>query len=173
MTDKEEVLFEENQRNVLLVVAIGVIAIPFGLLAIVQIVSHKPVGNHPLPSLVLVSIALASIGGSILASFQKLTLRITDEAIKVSFGFLTSLKTIQVADIKSISISKYDSQKEFKGWGIRGNSKEDRYTVSGDMGLEITLASGKKILIGTQKTTELQSALQAHFQDKLTGADIK
>ncbi|MEO8884867.1 MAG: hypothetical protein ABI367_02320 [Mucilaginibacter sp.] len=163
-TTQGEILFEENQRNVLLVVAIGVIAIPFGLLAIVQIVSHKPVGNHPLPSVVLVSIALASIGGSILASFQKLRLRITTEAIDVSFGFLTSPKTIRLADIKSISIRKYDSMKEFKGWGVRFNDTTTCFTVSGEVGLEITLAN-EKILIGTQRENDLRLVLQGAVFD--------
>ena len=61
--------------------------------------------------------------------------------------------------------------KEFMGWGVKWNSTTDCFTMSGDVGLELTLSNNKKILIGTQKPAELQLVLETYFKDKLAIAD--
>lgn len=46
------------------------------------------------------------------------------------------------------------------GWGIRFRKNLTAYTVSGNKGVRITLSSGRKIILGSQKATEMESAIQ-------------
>jgi hypothetical protein len=141
-------------------------------MAAVQIGTHKPIGNHPLSNTALVIICVISIIVGVFLSTQKLKTTITIQEIKYSFGLFAGESIISINNIKSITIRKYDGLKEFLGWGVRSNSKEDCYTVSGNIGLEIILLnSSRKILIGTQRRADLQLILQTHFQDKLQQSD--
>ena len=163
----QKVLFEETQKNILLIIAPIFVAIFFGVMALVQIVSHKPIGNHPVSNTALVIIFIIGVIGAVVLSSQKLRVTITTEEIKYSFGIFAGEAIIPINNIKTITIRKYDGLKEFWGWGIRFNSKEDCYTVSGDTGMEITSLSGKKILIGTQRKNDLELVLRDTVFDKI------
>ncbi|AFD08253.1 hypothetical protein [Solitalea canadensis] len=80
------------------------------------------------------------------------------------FPFHLKFRTILWTAISSAYIRKYDPISEFGGWGIKGTwpFKNGRaYNVSGDEGLQLELTTGKKVLIGTNKTAELTEALNA------------
>lgn len=64
------------------------------------------------------------------------------------------------------NIRTYNALSEYGGWGIRYSfsKKGVAYTISGNTGLQLELRDGKKILIGTQKPTELVGILQNHLQ---------
>ena len=64
-------------------------------------------------------------------------------------------------------IRKYDALTEYGGWGIKGGKfwKKDKGTavnVSGDIGIQLELKSGKKLLIGTQLKNESEMVLQTY-----------
>ena len=97
---------------------------------------------------------------TIVLYFQYLKTSITNRVVYVSFGIFASQRVFPLADIKSISIRKYDGMNEFSGWGVKANPNEQSYTESGNEGIEIELkSSGKKILIGTQKPAEMQKVI--------------
>lgn len=80
------------------------------------------------------------------------------------FPFQLKFKTILWTEISSAYIRKYDPISEYGGWGVKGTwpFKNGRaYNVSGDEGLQLELISGKKVLIGTNKKTELTEALNS------------
>lgn len=167
-----KVLFEETQRNILSFVIPIPLTIAFGAMAAVQIISGKPIGNHPAPDFVLVTIFVLMAVFAFLMGKQKLKTQITEDDIKYSSGIFFSGETVtQFDNVKSLSIRRYKPMKEFMGWGVKWNSTTDCYTMSGDIGLELTLANNKKILIGTQKPKELQLVLETYFKDKLLLAD--
>ena len=56
--------------------------------------------------------------------------------------------------------------REFGGWGIRVSRNGRAYNASGNTGVQLVLADGSHILIGTQRAEELLAALRA------AGADI-
>ncbi|MES2389410.1 MAG: hypothetical protein V4543_15515, partial [Bacteroidota bacterium] len=58
-------------------------------------------------------------------------------------------------------IRTYSPMGEYGGWGIRyGINKGWLYNVSGNMGLQLELLDGKKVLIGTRKPDEIIAALR-------------
>ena len=123
-------------------------------------------GNHPAPDWLLLLFFVLTSAFSIVFYFQKLKTSITNRAVYVSFGIFASQKVFPLTDIKSIEIRKYDGMNEFSGWGVKSNSNEQSYTVSGNEGVEIELKNGgKKILIGTQKPLEMQKVIdQLYFK---------
>jgi len=62
-------------------------------------------------------------------------------------------------DIKSYFIRTYRPIIEYGGWGIKQGGEGMAYSVSGNQGLQLVLADGRKILIGTQKPEQLLNAL--------------
>ena len=46
-------------------------------------------------------------------------------------------------------------------WGIRGLGRNRAYNVSGDRGVELLLADGRKVLIGSLRPDELEQAIVA------------
>jgi hypothetical protein len=59
-------------------------------------------------------------------------------------------------------VRKYRPIAEYGGWGIRGGGKKygRAFNVSGNTGLQLYLANGKKLLIGTQMPEEAAKAME-------------
>jgi hypothetical protein len=127
----KSILFKESQKNILIIAIVPAVltSLLFGLMAIAQIVFHKPIGNHPAPSSMLVSICVLSIIGIIVFSKQKLEMKITQDEIQLSFGLFAAPKTIQIQDVKNARVREYDAISEFLGWGVKFNNKENDYPV--------------------------------------------
>lgn len=166
-----KVLFEETQRNVIMIIIPVMVSVIIGLIAIVQLSTGKPVGDHPMSDSGIVITFFITVLVGLLLGNQKLKTTITPDEITYSFGIFASRSVIKMDEVKAISIVKYDALTDFWGWGVRNNSTTDCYTVSGDTGLEIILSKGKKNLIGTQKPKELQLVLETYFKDKLDATD--
>jgi hypothetical protein len=63
-------------------------------------------------------------------------------------------------DIELAYVRRYSPIGEFGGWGIRYSLRGGRaYNISGDMGLQIVLKNGKKLLLGTRRPDEMSAAL--------------
>jgi hypothetical protein len=139
-------------------------ALLFGVMLFSQVILHKRIGNRNAPNWLLLLIFILTTSFAVAFNLQKLKTTITNRAIYISFGVLTSNRVILLTDIKSIAIRKYDGMKEFSGWGVKGNDQEQSYTVSGDEGIEIALKSGgKKILIGTQKADKMRAVIAKYL----------
>jgi len=59
-------------------------------------------------------------------------------------------------------VRKYSPIGEYGGWGYRVAGKRSgvAYNISGNMGIQIELKNGKKILLGTRKPEEAKEALR-------------
>ena len=166
-----KILFEETQRSILLLVPIP-IAVFFGAMAGIQVISGKPIGTKPAPDIAMVLIFLFMAALALFMGRQKLKTKITaDEITYSSEIFFSGQSVTRFSDVKSIAIRKYKPMKEFMGWGVKWSSDTDCFTMAGDIGLELTLINNKKILIGTQKRAELQLVLETYFKDKLAPTD--
>ncbi len=166
-----KVLFEETQRNVVMIIIPVMVSVITGLIAIVQLSTGKPVGNHPMSDNAMVIAFIITVLTGWLLSSPKLKTTITSDEIIYSFGIYASRSVIKMDEVIAVSIIKYDALTDFWGWGVRSNSTTDCYTSSGDTGLEIIFSKGKKKLIGTQKPKELQLVLETYFKDKLVLSD--
>ena len=65
--------------------------------------------------------------------------------------------------LKACRVRRYRALREHGGWGLRGSfdGRVQAYTTAGDQGLELELATGRKVLIGTRRPQELLAVLQA------------
>jgi hypothetical protein len=99
----------------------------------------------------------------------KLETEIRKEGIYFRFKpFQRKFKFYDWKDILKFYVRKYKPIKEYGGWGVRAGTKKygRAYNVSGNMGLQIELTNGKKILIGTVKATELERAITKIKKEK-------
>jgi hypothetical protein len=94
-------------------------------------------------------------------SFELKT-RIDEKGIHYRFiPFHLSIKFIAWDELNNAYVRKYDPISEFGGWGIKGRvlkrkSKGVAFNIKGNIGLQLELQNGKKILIGTQKEEEVK-----------------
>ncbi len=98
----------------------------------------------------------------------KLTTRIDEKGIYYQFfPFHFSLKLIPWRAIKLAYVRTYNPIAEYGGWGLKGgfpfNKKNGKaINISGNIGIQLELKNGKKLLIGTQKETEIKLVLQKY-----------
>jgi len=86
---------------------------------------------------------------------------ITEDGIYVKlFPLHLSYKYYSLDLIDKIYIRKYNPILEFGGWGIRGFRKNRALNISGNNGIQIIFKNKRKLLIGTNKTVELENALK-------------
>jgi hypothetical protein len=100
--------------------------------------------------------------------FFKLTTRIDEKGIHYQFfPFHFSLRRISWSEINSVNVRNYDPIGEYGGWCLKGGSlwnkaKGKAINISGDIGIQLTLKNGKKLLIGTQKESEVKRVLNTY-----------
>jgi hypothetical protein len=92
----------------------------------------------------------------------KLNTKINKQGIYFQlFPFQFKYNEISWNDVLTIEVRKYKPIREYGGWGYRFSFKNGKaYNISGNMGLQIVLKNGDKILIGTQKPDELMEFLK-------------
>ena len=62
-------------------------------------------------------------------------------------------------EIASAEARTYRPIREYGGWGIRWSTRGKAYNVHGDRGLQLVLADGRRVLIGSQRADELAAAI--------------
>ncbi len=101
--------------------------------------------------------------------FFKLYTRIDEKGIHYRFfPFHLKYKLILWKEISSCYIRKYDALTEYGGWGFKGGALWKKangkaINVSGDIGIQMELSNGKKLLIGTQKESEANQVIKTYF----------
>jgi hypothetical protein len=126
-----------------------------------QIVLGQPWGNNPAPDWMMVLLWLViGIGLPLFFLYLRLIVTVSDEAIDIRFRPLTR-RTIPMADVTHVEARTYAALREYGGWGIRGWGGKRAYNVSGDRGVELTLADGRKVMIGCQRADDLAQAIAA------------
>lgn len=124
---------------------------------------HSPEPEKEVDGYVLILTSLIPLALIVLLFSLRLVTRIREEGIYVRFKpFQWKEKLIPKEDIKSFEVRKYNALLEYGGWGYRtGLRKYGRaYNVAGNMGLQLYLSNGRKLLIGTQKPKEIQKAME-------------
>jgi hypothetical protein len=113
----------------------------------------------------IISLIVISIG---IIFIFKLTTRIDENGIYYQFfPFHWSLKKINWISINKVYIRTYNPIRDYGGWGLKGGShwsksKGKAINVSGNIGIQLELKDGKKILIGTQKENEVKQVLETY-----------
>ena len=106
----------------------------------------------------------------ILFLFLKLKTRIDEMGIHYQFfPFHLSFKTIPWAQISKCYVRKYNALGEYGGWGLKYNFFKKRaksFTTKGNIGLQLELKNGTKLLIGSQLKDSLQKTIKT-YESKL------
>ena len=163
-------VFKEEQRftQTWFILLMGVsLVVP--LMLIINEYAKEKSGFTTSGFLVSISVLLFSI---VPIFFFKLITRIDEKGIHYQFfPFHFKLKTIVWQEITSAKVRTYDPIGEYGGWGLKGGSlwnksKGKAINVSGDIGIQLELKNGKKLLIGTQKKREAKNVLETYVNKK-------
>ncbi len=159
---------EQNFRRVwwVMLLMLGMAAMMWwGLIE--QIVLGQPWGNNPGPDwMVWLSWLLFGVGMPIFFLWIKLDVSVTTNHIQIRYKPFAN-RSIAYTDIDRIQARTYSPIKEYAGWGVKGwSSKKIAYNVSGNQGVEIFLADGRTIMIGSQKPQKLAAAIEAQLQNQ-------
>jgi hypothetical protein len=127
-----------------------------------QVIAGRAFGDNPAPDWAVVVIWLfIGIGLPLLFGAVVLVLDVTSNEIVVRFPPFRR-RTISITDIVHVEARKYDAVKEYGGWGVKGWSRNKvAYNVSGDRGVELALADGRRVMLGSQRADELAAAIEA------------
>lgn len=157
-----KILFKEEQRFTqwwlwLLLIGIGVIPL-FGIYN--QLILGEDFGDNPMSDMGLVLFSIFIYLMILLFLSIKLKTVISTNEIYFRFNpFLT--KKVKRDEISSLQIVNYGF---VGGWGIRHSSKFGSvYNIGGNKGLAVKLKSGKKFLIGTQNSIELEAVIKEFY----------
>ena len=162
---KEEQRFTQQWLVILLIISTIVPII---------LVTNKFIKNNMDLGKYVMSLSIVLLASGLIFIF-KLKTRIDKTGIHYQFFPLHfKMKTILWQDIKYAETRTYDAILEYGGWGIKGgyfwNKKKGiAYNVKGDIGIQLTLKTGKKILIGTQKRTGANSIIAKYLEQKTNG----
>lgn len=135
----------------------------FGYGMIKQLILGQPWGNRPLPDSALAIIGplwiLFGIGLAFLFYSAKLITEVRKDRLYIRF-FPFTHHEIAFEDIRHCEVQTYSPIREFGGWGIRYGRRAKAYNVSGNRGVQLELADGKRFLIGSGRPEELARAIE-------------
>ncbi|PYQ45814.1 MAG: hypothetical protein DMF77_03100 [Acidobacteria bacterium] len=146
------VLFEERQRFVNRILGFVLL----GLLLLVTLFVWQDFRSH-LPADRQLMMFLPAV---LVAVLLFLELHVTVQHAGVRIRMLPfANRTIAPAQIARWEARTYRPIREYGGWGVRFGPRGRAYNVSGNRGVEITLANGKRVLIGSQRSDDLAAAI--------------
>jgi len=141
----------------------------FGIGLYQQLSLGKSWGDEPLSDdgLILTTflVNLVLIGILFLMLKVKMILEIREsELIYRYLPFIFREKKISREEIERFEVRQYRAIQEYGGWGFRQRrrfrNKGLAYNVRGNVGLQLYLKNGKKILFGTQRKEAMNTAMQ-------------
>lgn len=171
-----KILFKEEQQfrewwQIVLRLAATVPAMIMCIYALYQQnVVGVQVGDSPAPNVVMI-LALIGLGIGLWVSFSiKLEVWIDSDGIHYRlFPLIYKNKLISKGEIQRFEIRKYSAIFDYGGRGIRngfGRKWGKAYSIGGNMGLQIYLTNGKKILFGTQRSQAIKYAMDEMMKSK-------
>ena len=131
-----------------------------------QIIIGDPVGERPISDtgMILLFLGVVTFMGAIigLIYFSRLYTHINDKGVYYMFKpFHRKMHLIPWEEISRHEVIKYRPIMDYGGWGIRYGRKGKAYNIQGNLGLYLTLKSGKTLLIGTQQPESLRSFMRS------------
>jgi hypothetical protein len=140
----------------------------FGYGMIEQLVFGRPWGNKPMSDFALAVIGplmiLSGFGLFWLFRAMRLITEVRSDGVYIHFVPLLR-DTILFSNIADCEARTYRPIREYGGWGVRFGWKRKAYNVSGNRGVQLTLKSGKRLLIGSQRSEELAQAIRKGVAD--------
>jgi hypothetical protein len=161
-------LFQEiqyfHQRWRLMLLACLVAVFLYG--SYLQLVEGRPWGLRPVPNalLVLMTLGIAALLYWLLK--MHLVTEVRDGEVFVHFRLLWKPRRFPFSAILSAEAVTYRPIEQFGGRGIRRGRHGWAYTVSGNRGVQLTLAGGEQFLIGSQRPEQLAAAIHRRLRNE-------
>lgn len=141
--------------------------IPLGWACYQQLVLDNPWGQQAPSDFTMLYITMAmiivTVGINIMVFSSKLETKISAEGVHYRYPpFVRNWKTVPYTDLDSYEIRTYSAWKEYggRGYRLRTLNRHGRaFTMRGNLGLQLIFKSGKKLLLGTQRSEEMKVAL--------------
>ena len=89
----------------------------------------------------------------------KLVTEVRGDGLFIWFVWLWPKRTIPWDQIRSVETRTYRPIRDFGGWGVRWDARGIVYHARGNRGARLVLASGERVLIGSQRADELARAI--------------
>ena len=104
------------------------------------------------------------MGVANLTLFYKMALvvEVREDGLHYSF-FPFIRRTIAFENIAHCEARSYNPLKEYGGWGVRYGRSGKAYNVSGQRGVQLELATGERLLLGSQRPEELAAAIRVRM----------
>lgn len=155
--------FTERQRFTQSWLWLLVCIVPAILLVIVLAGSDEV--QKELTTDVVVIVGVSGILPLILFLAMRLDTRIDNDGVRYRFiPFHLKERFIPWREIENAFVRSYRPIAEYGGWGIKGGfGNGTAYNVKGNVGLQLQLKSGKKILLGTQKGERITALLENFY----------
>ncbi len=174
-----KILFSEEQRLsdspkkwifvVMYVLVIGILG--YGMVE--QLLLGKPWGNYAMSnSRLMFTFSLVVLVMSAIVFLQtqiRLVVFIDKEGIHYRFPiFIRKERLIKKEQIVSYDVRKYRPLSEYGGWVYRTRTymgKGITYNIMGHIGLQLYLADGTKLLIGTQRPEAMKRVMKKLMEE--------
>ena len=159
-------LYHEVQkfRQPIVWLAVAVVTLLMWWGFVQQIVFGAPFGDNPMPDVLLIVFWLTvGIGFPLFFYRGGLVTNVRQDGLSVRFGPFGGTH-IAFDEIATAEVREYKPLREYGGWGIRyGFGQGWAYNASGNKGIQLTLRSGKRVLIGSQRPHELMAILETRL----------
>ena len=130
-----------------------------------QLVLGEPFGDKPMPDAGLLIVAiftvLLMVGITLLFYKMKLVVEIRSDGVYFRYPpMINAFRRIGNDEIQRFEVREYKPIREFGGWGIKtGTSNYGKaYNTKGNIGLQLYLKDGTKVLFGTQRRAAIHAA---------------
>ena len=169
MTGKNNTTFHEEQRfrQRWVWIIILILSLIFWYVAVKQLLFNTTVGNNPASNtIILIFWLLFGILFPIFFYKLKLTTEVRKNGLYIRFfPFHLSFKGIPLEKLKRHAVRTYSPITEYGGWGIKWGSGGKAYNVSGNRGVQLEFTDGKRLLIGSQKPEQFDSAIAQYLKN--------
>ena len=177
MSEKNNVTFHEEQQ--FRQPWVWIIIIPPTLIlwyiALQELVFDNPVGNSNASDTALF-LFWVLLGILLPLFFYKLKLitEVRENGLYIRFlPFHRSFKRIPLEQLKKHEVRTYRAITEYGGRGITWGPAGKAYNVSGNRGVQLEFTDGKRLLIGSQKPEQLDSAIAQYVKNHDRAEDIE
>ena len=153
------ILFEEVQAtgNDGLRRVLQVLAVLFAAALLLNIVLQK--GEANVLTHVLLTLSLACLLASLFMTFKLIT-QIRSDGIYVRYPPIRFVfARFAWTDVRQVYVREYGAG-EYGGWGIRISPSGWGYIVPGNMGIQLVMADGSRVLITTHRPDEVREVLR-------------
>ena len=169
MKEKNNIIFHEEQqfRQVWVWIFIIFPTIIIWYITIQELLFNNPVGNSN-ASKEMIFVFWIGFGILFPLLFYKLKLitNVRQDGLYVKFApFHFSFKKIQLDNLKRHYVRVYNPIREYGGWGIKYGKMGKVYNVSGNRGMQLEFTDRKGLLIGSQKSEQLDSAIEQYLKN--------